>query len=140
MQNIEIKKRTEGGLRTKGVFKKSQTGKPLITVITAVYNGEKYLEECIQSLHQQNYDNIEHIIVDGGSNDKTLEIIRKYENKIDYWMSEKDKGIYDAFNKAVSVDPNYAEAYNNIGEVFRDQGKYDEAIESYNKEITKRFL
>ena len=61
MKNIEIKKKIEGGLRTRGVYKKSQTGKPLITVITAVYNGEKYLEECIQSLHKQNYDNIEHI-------------------------------------------------------------------------------
>ncbi len=101
MKNIEIKKKIEGGLRTRGVYKKSQTGKPLITVITAVYNGEKYLEECIQSLHKQNYDNIEHIIVDGGSNDKTLEILRKYEKKIDYWISEKDKGIYDAFNKGM---------------------------------------
>ena len=56
------------------------------------------MEECINSLHKQNYRNIEHIIIDGGSSDKTIEIIKKYENKIDYWCQKKDKGIYDAFN------------------------------------------
>ena len=88
----------DGGLRKKQIIKKSQKDKPLVTIITAVFNGEKYLEECIKSLHNQKYDNIEHIIIDGGSTDKTIEIIKKYENKIDYWCQKKDQGIYDAFN------------------------------------------
>ena len=91
----------EGGLRTKGYFKKSYKDKPLISVITVVHNGEKYLEQTIQSVLNQMYSNIEYIIIDGGSTDCTVDIIKKYEDKIDYWVSEKDSGISDAFNKGV---------------------------------------
>lgn len=77
--------------------------KPKISIITVVYNGEKYLEETIQSIINQTYDNVEYIIIDGGSTDGTLDIIKKYEDRIDYWVSEKDKGISDAFNKGVKA-------------------------------------
>ncbi|MCI0501632.1 MAG: glycosyltransferase [Epsilonproteobacteria bacterium] len=93
----------EGGLRTKGYFKKSYEDKPLISIITVVCNGEKYLEETIRSVINQTYDNVEYIIIDGGSTDGTLDIIRKYEDAIDYWVSEKDDGIYDAMNKGIDV-------------------------------------
>ncbi|MBD1156599.1 glycosyltransferase [Pelagibacterales bacterium SAG-MED20] len=93
----------EGGLRTKNIFKKSEIDKPLITIITAVLNNEKYLEESILSLHNQKYDNYEHIILDGGSSDKTIDIIKKYEDKIDYWCTGRDKGIYDAFNNGMQL-------------------------------------
>ena len=93
----------EGGLRTRNIFKKTEINKPLITVITVVLNNEKYLEECILSLHNQKYENYEHIIIDGGSSDDTINIIKKYENKIDYWCSGNDKGIYDAFNKGMQL-------------------------------------
>lgn len=93
----------EGGLRTKGYFKKSFDDKPLISIITVVFNGEKYLEETIQSVINQTYSNVEYIIIDGGSTDGTLDIIKKYEDQIDYWVSEKDKGIYDAMNKGWSL-------------------------------------
>lgn len=75
--------------------------KPLISIITAVYNGEKTLEKTIQSVINQTYENIEFIIIDGGSSDRTVDIIKKYEDKIDYWVSEKDRGISDAFNKGI---------------------------------------
>ena len=88
----------EGGLRTKNIFKSSLKKQPLISIITVVLNGEKHLEESIKSLINQPYDNYEHIIIDGGSVDKTLDIIKKYEDKIDYWCQINDKGIYDAFN------------------------------------------
>lgn len=91
----------EGGRRIQGYLKKSLPDKPLLSVITVVFNGEKYLEETIQSVINQTYDNVEYIIIDGGSNDGTLDIIRKYENVIDYWVSEKDEGIYDAMNKGI---------------------------------------
>ena len=64
----------EGGLRTKGYFKKNYEEKPLISIITVVYNGEMYLEETIQSVINQTYDNVEYIIIDGGSTDGTLNI------------------------------------------------------------------
>lgn len=96
-------RRGEGGLHTKGYFKKSYEDKPLISIITVVYNGEQYLEETIQSVINQTYDNVEYIIIDGGSTDGTLDIIKKYEDKIDYWVSERDQGIYDAWNKSLQV-------------------------------------
>ncbi|MBV1951854.1 MAG: glycosyltransferase [Cycloclasticus sp.] len=92
-----------GGLRVKGCFKQPYRGKPLISIVTVVYNGEKYLEQTIKSVLNQDYDNVEYIIVDGGSTDKTLDIIKKYDHAIDSWVSEKDSGIYNAMNKGVSL-------------------------------------
>lgn len=77
--------------------------KPLITVVTIVLNGVAFLEKTIQSVISQNYENIEYIIIDGGSTDGTIDIIKKYENKITHWISEPDTGIYDALNKGVGL-------------------------------------
>jgi hypothetical protein len=76
---------------------------PLITVVTVVFNGVKTLEETIKSIINQTYPNVEYIIIDGGSTDGTLDIIKKYEDAIDYWVSESDKGIYDAMNKGIKL-------------------------------------
>lgn len=77
--------------------------RPLVSVVTVVFNGEKYLEETIQSVINQTYDNFEYIIIDGGSTDGTIDIIKKYEDKISYWVSEPDNGIFDAMNKGIDV-------------------------------------
>jgi glycosyltransferase involved in cell wall biosynthesis len=92
-----------GGARTKGIRKITDPAKPLISIITAVRNGKKHLDQTIQSVISQSYDNdkIEYLIIDGGSTDGTLDIIRKYEDKVDHWVSEPDKGIYDAMNKGI---------------------------------------
>ena len=74
---------------------------PKITIITVVKNNEKFLEKNIKSLIDQSYQNYEHIIVDGLSTDKTLDIIKKYENKIHKIISEEDMGLYDAMNKGI---------------------------------------
>lgn len=93
----------EGGLRIQGYFKRSLPDKPLITVITVVFNGAEHLEQTILSVIGQTYDNVEYILIDGGSTDKTLDIVHKYEHAIDYWVSEKDGGIYDAMNKGLKL-------------------------------------
>jgi len=74
-----------------------------LSIITVTYNSEKYLEQTIQSIANQTYRNKEYIIIDGGSTDGTLNIIKKYENKISYWISESDNGIADAMNKGLKV-------------------------------------
>ena len=85
-----------------GDFINSENFGPLISIITVVFNGEKYLEQTIQSVIKQSYKNIEYIVIDGASTDGSLEIINKYDDKIDCWLSEKDKGIADAMNKGIS--------------------------------------
>lgn len=72
-----------------------------ISVITVCYNCQFDLEKTILSVINQSYKNIEYIIIDGGSTDKTLDVIKKYIDKITYWVSEPDKGIYDAMNKGI---------------------------------------
>lgn len=74
---------------------------PKISIITITYNSEKTLEETIQSVITQEYNNLEYLIIDGGSKDKTLEIVDKYRDKISFVISEPDKGISDAFNKGI---------------------------------------
>ncbi len=108
----------EGGLRTKGYFKKSYDNKPLISVVTVVYNGEKYLEQTIKSVIGQTYDNIEYIIIDGGSTDETLDIIKKHEDQIDYWVSEPDEGISDAFNKGILLATGEYLNFLNAGDLY----------------------
>lgn len=116
----EIKKgRLEGGLRLKkggacaagGSFQAEAGGgvapggrfEPLVSVITIAFNGAAHIEHTIKSVLGQSYKNIEYIIVDGGSTDGTLDIIRRYGDRIDYWVSERDRGISDAMNKGVAL-------------------------------------
>jgi len=75
---------------------------PKISVIVAVYNGEKTLQHCIDSVASQTYLNKELIIIDGGSTDATLQILQNNNEKIAVWLSEPDQGIFDAWNKGVS--------------------------------------
>lgn len=77
----------------------------MISVITPVYNGKKFIEACIKVVIEQNCPNIEHIILDGGSTDGTVDIIKHYAEKYSHirWISEKDKGQSDAMNKGIAM-------------------------------------
>ncbi|SFG92862.1 glycosyltransferase family 2 protein [Pedobacter insulae] len=74
-----------------------------ISIITVVYNGKAFLEDCIKSVIEQTYPEIEYIVIDGGSKDGSLEVIEKYKAHIDHFVSEKDEGMYDALNKGIRI-------------------------------------
>ncbi|MDP2230726.1 glycosyltransferase family 2 protein [Methylotenera sp.] len=80
----------------------SHLSSPLVSIIVAVFNGAKTLQQCIDSVAQQTYINIELIIIDGGSTDGTVDLLKANQENISYWVSEPDKGIYNAWNKGLT--------------------------------------
>ena len=90
------------------------------SIITINYNNCDGLEKTIQSVINQSYQNFEFIIIDGGSTDSSVEVIKKYSNKIDYWISEPDKGIYHAMNKGIIQAHGEYLNFMNSGDLFYD--------------------
>lgn len=95
--------RREGGASFHGTTKQNKPGRPLVTVITATYNASKFLPLAIRSIREQGYDNIEYIVIDGASTDGTMDVIKANEDVIDYWISEPDTGVYNAWNKGLKL-------------------------------------
>ena len=106
------------------------TNLPLITVITVTYNAEKFIERTILSVANQKNANIEHIIIDGGSSDSTVEIIKKYNHCIKAWVSEPDSGIYYAMNKGIVLAAGKWLNFMNAGDVFYDENTVHNALKS----------
>jgi len=98
-----IQKKITGGKREKSNFKNNKRNEPLISVIMVCLNSQKYLTKSINSVLKQSYKNFELIVIDGGSTDDTLKILKKNNNKIDFWISEKDKSHFDAMNKGIKL-------------------------------------
>jgi len=125
------KYKIEGGLRSKGIAKQSLANKPLISVITVVFNGAETLRDTIESVMMQGYENIEHIIIDGGSSDATVDILKKYDDFIDYWISEKDAGIYDAMNKGITLAYGEYLGMLNADDMFADKNVLQTIIDRF---------
>lgn len=100
--------------------------KQQISIITVVFNDRTGLEKTINGIVSQTSQNIEFIIIDGGSNDGTVDIIKKYKDKVNYWVSEKDKGIYDAMNKGIKASSGNWLNFMNAGDTFVDNKVLDE--------------
>jgi glycosyltransferase involved in cell wall biosynthesis len=92
-----------GGRRHRGRQLCTNPGVPTVSVITAVFNARDCIANCIQSVLAQDYQSIEYIVVDAASNDGTIEVIRRYDDSIDIWISEPDNGIFDAWNKGLEL-------------------------------------
>jgi glycosyltransferase involved in cell wall biosynthesis len=108
---------------------------PKITIVTVTYNAEQYLERTIKSVISQNYSNIEYIIIDGASTDGTIDIIKKYEQYITYWVSEPDKGIYDAMNKSIDVATGEWINFMNAGDSYTEHNPIDFLINYFSTNI-----
>lgn len=89
-----------------------------ISIVTVVYNDYKNIEDTINSVLSQEYNNIEYIVIDGGSTDGTVDIIKRYADRLSYWISEPDKGIYDAMNKGIEHCTGQWINFMNCGDTF----------------------
>ena len=89
-----------------------------ISIVTVVFNDKKGLEKTIKNVSSQTYNNIEYIIIDGGSTDGTVDVIKKYESKISHWISEPDESHFDATNKGVDLATGQWINIMNAGDVF----------------------
>jgi len=135
--------------------------KPLVSIVTPSYNQAQYLEKTILSVLHQNYPNIEYIVIDGGSTDKSVNIISNYEHDIKYWVSEEDQGQSEAINKgfkhasgeifawlnsddtyqpgAVADAVQYMEEHQDVGMVYGDVeiiNENDEVVGKFNAKQT----
>jgi glycosyltransferase involved in cell wall biosynthesis len=110
-------------------LKKPKNKSPLVTIITVVLNAVRELEATIVSVQRNLRDDVEYIIVDGGSTDGTVDLIREYDDYIDHWISEPDKGIYDAINKAITFSRGHFLYVLNIGDTLLEL-PYEELLEA----------
>ncbi len=102
-----------------------------ISIITVCYNSENTLEDTIQSVKEQSFKNIEYIIVDGNSKDHTLDIIKKNKGIITKWISEPDKGLYDAMNKGIQMATGDIVGIINSDDLFCDDKAIDKVIKEF---------
>ena len=114
------------------LFKETDT---LISIVTVSYNAVLTIEQTILSVINQTYPNVEYIIIDGGSTDGTVDIIKKYANKIAYWVSEPDKGIYDAMNKGGLKATGDFIQFLNAGDWFENEYVIEKIFKDWYKRV-----
>lgn len=109
--------------------------RPKISIITVCFNAADVIEQTMLSVLNQTYDNVEYIIIDGGSTDGTIDIINKYSNLLSYWVSEPDRGIYDAMNKGIKISTGDYINFMNAGDKFVDNEIVNNVVSKLNSDI-----
>ena len=113
-----------------------------ISIITATYNSEKTLKDTIESVLSQTYPDIEYIIIDGKSKDHTLDIVREYEPRFNgrmHWISERDKGIYDAMNKGINLASGEVVGILNSDDLLIDKTVIEDIVKTFDKQVEAVF-
>ena len=105
-----------------------------LSVITVTYNAELTLERTLKSVREQSYSDIEHVLVDGRSKDKTMDLILQYENDEMIWLSEPDNGLYDAMNKAAAMASGNYLCFLNAGDTFFDAQTVEKMMRSFDED------
>lgn len=104
-----------------------------ISIITCVYNNKDTIKDAIESVLNQTYNDIEYIIIDGNSNDGTIEVVRSYGNRIDKFITEEDDGIYDAMNKGISLSTGDIVGILNSDDFYIDDKVIEEVVKEFDK-------
>lgn len=104
-----------------------------ISIITVCYNSEETIENTILSVNKQTYKNIEYIIIDGNSIDNTLGIVRNHKDKISKWISEPDKGLYDAMNKGIELATGDLIGILNSDDTFNSENVIEQIVDFYER-------
>lgn len=102
-----------------------------VSIITSVFNNEETIEETLNSVLSQDYDDIEYIVIDGASTDRTCEIVKKYLDYIDVFISEPDKGIYDGLNKGIKVATGDIISFLHSDDIFYDKTTITEVVSTF---------
>lgn len=118
----------------------NHTNTKKLSVITVTYNAEHTLERTLKSVREQTYPAIEHIIVDGNSNDGTVALIHRYENERLKWISEPDKGLYDAMNKGIKMATGDYLCFLNAGDTFYDTDTVQKIFASIDEDHSPDIL
>jgi len=107
---------------------------PLVSIVTIVFNGVQYIEQTIQSVLSQSYDNFEYILIDCASTDGTVDIIKKYDHALEYWVSEPDCGIANAMNKGIQVSTGNYVMFLHADDYFLDNLVLGKAVSQMSNE------
>lgn len=102
-----------------------------ISIITVVYNNERTIKEAINSVLKQTYSDIEYVVIDGNSIDKTVQIINEYSDQLGYFISEKDKGIYDAMNKGIKASTGDVIGILNSDDLYQDDAVIETVMNQF---------
>lgn len=112
------------------------THSPVFSIVTVTYNAAEWIERTILSVLQQSYPHIELLIIDGGSTDGTIDFIRQYETGISYWISEPDKGLYDAMNKGLQQASGDYVWFINAGDTIHTADTLQEIVSNLKKKVS----